>query len=68
MRLSLYYRHRAAFRKQRDSHDSFISSKMMFYPFIVKNLSEERTLMGYPDAISVANHIDCMFFNGGLPC
>ena len=23
--------------------------------------------MGYPDAISVANHIDCMFFNGGLP-
>lgn len=38
MRLSLYYRHRAAFRKQRDSHDSFVSSKMMFYPFIVKNL------------------------------
>ena len=26
------------FRKQRDSHDSFISSKMMFYPFIVENL------------------------------
>lgn len=24
------------FRKQRDSHDNFISSKMMFYPFIVK--------------------------------
>ncbi len=40
---------------------------IMEYPFIVKNLSEERTLMGYPDAISVANHIDCMFFNGGLP-
>lgn len=25
------------------------------------------TLSGFPDAIAVANHIDCMFFNGGLP-
>ena len=40
---------------------------IMEYPFIVQNLSDERALMGYPDAISVANHIDCMFFNGGLP-
>ena len=37
------------------------------YPFIVKNLEDERTLSAFPDAISVANHIDCMFFNGGLP-
>ena len=40
---------------------------IMEYPFIVKNLSEERTLTAFPEAISVANHIDCMFFNGGLP-
>ena len=37
------------------------------YPFIVKNLNDERTLAAFPEAISVANHIDCMFFNGGLP-
>ena len=40
---------------------------IMEYPFIVKNLNEERTLAGFPEAITVANHIDCMFFNGGLP-
>lgn len=40
---------------------------IMEYPFIVKSLGDERTLSGFPDAIAVANHIDCMFFNGGLP-
>ncbi len=37
------------------------------YPFIVKNLAAERTLAGFPEAIKVAKHIDCMYFNGGLP-
>lgn len=39
MKLSLYYRLRAAFRKkQRESCDSFVSSKIIFYIFILKSL------------------------------
>lgn len=37
------------------------------YPFIVKHLEAERTLSGFPEAVGVAKHIDCIQFNGGLP-
>lgn len=37
------------------------------YPFIVKQLETERTLSAFPEAVSVAKHIDCIQFNGGLP-
>ena len=37
------------------------------YPFIVPDLFKERVINGYPEAINVGKHIDCMYFNGGLP-
>ena len=37
------------------------------YPFIVRDLRNERSINNYPDAMDVAKHIDCMYFNGGLP-
>lgn len=37
------------------------------YPFIVKDLRQEPSINNYPDAMDVAKHIDCMYFNGGLP-
>ncbi len=37
------------------------------YPFIVKDLNNEKVISGYADAVNVAKHIDCMYFNGGLP-
>ncbi len=37
------------------------------YPFVVKDLRHEPSINNYPGAIDVAKHIDCMFFNGGLP-
>jgi type II restriction enzyme len=37
------------------------------YPFIVKDLLHERVISSFPEAIHVAKHIDCMYFNGGLP-
>lgn len=40
---------------------------IMEYPFIVPDLCRERVISGFPEAISEAKHIDCMYFNGGLP-
>lgn len=37
------------------------------YPFIVPDLRGERVISAYPEAIDVGKHIDCMYFNGGLP-
>lgn len=37
------------------------------YPYIVKSLRDERAICEYPEAIDVAKHIDCLYFNGGLP-
>jgi len=34
---------------------------------IIANLHTENTISSFPDAIDVAKHIDCMYFNGGLP-
>ena len=34
---------------------------------IVTDLHAENTICSFPDAIDVAKHIDCMYFNGGLP-
>lgn len=41
--------------------------KITEYPFIVQDLNKEKTISGYSGAINVAKHIDCMYFNGGLP-
>lgn len=41
--------------------------KITEYPFIVKDLLHERVISSFPEAIHVAKHIDCMYFNGGLP-
>ena len=37
------------------------------YPFIVKDLNKENAIALFPKAINVGKHIDCMFFNGGIP-
>lgn len=37
------------------------------YPFIVKDLLHEKVISSFPEAVHVAKHIDCMYFNGGLP-
>ena len=37
------------------------------YPFIVSDLRRERVIGSYPEAIDVGKHIDCLYFNGGLP-
>ena len=37
------------------------------FPFIVQDLAAERVLSGFPKAIDVGKHIDCLQFNGGLP-
>ena len=34
---------------------------------IVTDLRAENSICTYPDAVEVAKHIDCLFFNGGLP-
>ena len=41
--------------------------KITEYPFIVKDLSHEPVISSFSTAIHVAKHIDCMYFNGGLP-
>lgn len=40
---------------------------IMEFPFIVKTLESERVLSGFPEAVDVGKHIDCLQFNGGLP-
>lgn len=40
---------------------------ILSYPYIVKDLSLENCIKGSPDAIDVAKHIDCIWFNGGMP-
>lgn len=40
---------------------------IMEYPFIVKDLTDEPTISSFAGAIHVGRHIDCMYFNGGLP-
>jgi len=40
---------------------------IMEHQQIVSDLRDERTLMGYPNAVDIGKHIDCMYFNGGLP-
>ena len=37
------------------------------YPFIVKNLALEPSISNYPAAVDKGKHVDCLFFNGGLP-
>ena len=34
---------------------------------IIKDLYNENSINGFPAAVEVAKHIDCMYFNGGLP-
>ncbi len=41
--------------------------RIIEYPNIVKQLTEEPTISQFPDAIQVGKHIDCLYFNGGLP-
>jgi len=41
--------------------------RIIEYPFIVKDLAKEGTILSFPQAVSVARNIDCLFFNGGLP-
>lgn len=40
---------------------------IMEYPFIVQDLASEPTISQFADAVQVGKHIDCMYFNGGLP-
>lgn len=40
---------------------------ILAYPYIVKDLSNEISIKSSPDAIDVAKHIDCIWFNGGMP-
>lgn len=40
---------------------------LLSYPFMVKELEQERVISNYPEAIKVAKHIDCIWFNGGMP-
>ena len=37
------------------------------YPFIVRDLRDERSINNYPEAMNFAKDIDCMYFNGGVP-
>ena len=37
------------------------------YPFVINDLTHEPAISNYANAISVGRHIDCMYFNGGLP-
>lgn len=41
--------------------------RIIEYPFIVKDLRNEPVISPFADAVHVAKHIDCMYFNGGLP-
>lgn len=41
--------------------------KVTEYPFIVKDLNHEPVISSFANAVHVAKHIDCMYFNGGLP-
>ncbi len=41
--------------------------KITEYPFIVKDLSHEPVISSFANAVHVAKHIDCIYFNGGLP-
>ena len=40
---------------------------ILTYPYMVKDLAQEKVISNYPEAISVAKHIDCIWFNGGMP-
>lgn len=40
---------------------------ILSYPYMVKDLADERVISNYPEAIDVAKHIDCIWFNGGMP-
>ena len=37
------------------------------FPNIVNDLHKERVISNFPDAIKVAKHVDCLWFNGGMP-
>lgn len=37
------------------------------YPYMIKDLHTENVLNNFPDAMNVAKHIDCAWFNGGMP-
>ena len=37
------------------------------FPNIVNDLHKERVISNFPDAINVAKHVDCLWFNGGMP-
>lgn len=37
------------------------------YRHIVRDLNDERSISGFSEAVNVAKHIDCLYFNGGLP-
>jgi len=41
--------------------------RIIEYPNIIKDLTTEPTISQFPNAIHVGKHIDCLFFNGGLP-
>lgn len=40
---------------------------ILAYPYIIKDLATENGIKGSPEAIDVAKHIDCIWFNGGMP-
>lgn len=37
------------------------------FPYVVNDLRTERVISNYPEAIKVAKHVDCLWFNGGMP-
>ena len=41
--------------------------KLILNPYMVQDLSTEKVINNYPEAIRVARHIDCIWFNGGMP-
>lgn len=41
--------------------------KLLSNPYMVQDLNSEKVINNYPDAIRVARHIDCIWFNGGMP-
>ena len=45
----------------------YLGRSIMEHAQIVADLGTERSIAEYPEAIDLAKHIDCIYFNGGLP-
>ena len=37
------------------------------FPYMINDLRSEKVISNFPDAINVAKHIDCLWFNNGMP-